>query len=39
MLRQFMREVNLLKALPRLIWTNYLGETRHELGSYTHGIL
>jgi hypothetical protein len=28
---QFMREVNLLKALPRLIWTNYLGETRHEL--------
>jgi hypothetical protein len=29
--RQFIREVNVLKALPRLIWTSYLGEIRHEL--------
>jgi hypothetical protein len=35
MLRQFIREVNLLKTLPRLIWTSYLGEMRQELGSYT----
>jgi hypothetical protein len=28
---QFIREVNLLKALPRLIWIIYLGEMRHEL--------
>jgi hypothetical protein len=28
---QFIREANLLKALPRPIWTSYLGEIRHEL--------
>ena len=35
MQRQLIREVDLLKALPRPIWTSYLGEIRQELGSYT----